>query len=513
MSHPPRPIRYGDRPAYKLMWGGLVGFALYLSGWLVGGAIVWALLCAFYLIRTFLKSGSERGTLQSIVWIGAWALLFGIYCEVRTPDIETRSKALTLYDTEVVIAYPQHKKGEMTQRVRAEVKRGQGAISTLLHIPSEQALTDSLLYGTRGTATLDLQPLSLMKSHGYATYLRSQGIEATAYLHRLSDLSPAPALTSRLMKWRAHLIRYFGDIAEGHMGERELHLLYALILGERSHLDNSDKALFAEAGVSHLLALSGFHLGVIYLVLSKLLRLLFPLHNRRKLRYIILLLSLVAYTLFTGAAPSTLRALLMSAIYLIARLIDRPADGIQTLSLTLVILWLINPWSIQSPGLILSASAVWGILVFFPLFESLLSPRHQVSKYLYQALCLTVSAQIGVVPWLLYYWGSGSLIPLWSTLPMTLLSVVIIPIGLITLILSLLSPGVWITPLLMISDTLAELMLQTSSFFARQTLPTATFTPHLALIPAYYILCHYLLYRPLSRYIHALKLRTFYIST
>lgn len=105
------------------------------------------------------------------------------------------------------------------------------------------------------------------------------------------------------MKWRESLIRHFDLSVERYIDEKGRALLYALLLGERSRLDRSDKEVFAEAGLSHLLALSGFHLGIIYLVVARVLSWLLPLYRYRKLRYILLLLSLVAYTLFTGAAP------------------------------------------------------------------------------------------------------------------------------------------------------------------------------------------------------------------
>ena len=494
-----RPIRYGDRPAYLLMWGGLLGFALYRADWLLGGSIVWVIgMLAHQLFRR------ESTALHTPLWIGAWALLFGLYCEVRTPAIERSETALTLYDNDIRIDYPLSARSGDVQRVRAVVTLGEGQEQTtvLLHIPRTNAMPDSLLYGTYLRGTLDVQPLPLLSSEEYATYLRTQGIEAVAYLQsRPEDTHKCrPSVTGRMMQWRERLIRHFDQATEGYIGEKGRGLLYALVLGERSRLDKADREMFAEAGLSHLLALSGFHLGIIYLVVARLLALILPLHRYRKLRYLLLLLSLVAYTLFTGAAPSTLRALLMSGLYIGARLLDRRPDGVQTLSLTLVILWLTNPWSIRSPGLIMSASAVWGILVFFPLLRDLLSVRHPGAKYLYDTLCLTFSAQVGVLPWLLFFWGTGSLMPFWSSLPMTILTVLLIPLGLVTLVAVLVLPSGWAVPLLYPLDALLRLLIDGGAFFAEVDLPEVSVTMGLPAVVLYYILCHYLLYRPAVRW-------------
>ncbi|KGN79207.1 hypothetical protein HQ35_08635 [Porphyromonas cangingivalis] len=493
-----RPISYGDRPAYLLMWGGLFGFALHWAGWLVGGGVVWGIgLLMHWLLR------SRTSALRAPLWIGAWALIFGLYCEVRTPVVEQSDAAVTLYDTDIRIDYPLPVREGNAQRVKAEVAFGDDGehFTTLLHIPRSEALSDSLLYGATLKGTLDVVPLHLMPSEGYATYLRTRGIEAVGYLQSVSSTvqSARSSFNAHLMKWRESLIRHFDLSVERYIDEKGRALLYALLLGERSRLDRSDKEVFAEAGLSHLLALSGFHLGIIYLVVARVLAWLLPLYRYRKLRYILLLLSLVAYTLFTGAAPSTLRALLMSGLYLGARLLDRRPDGVQILSLTLVILWLINPHSIMSPGLIMSASAVWGILVFFPLLQSLLHTRHPVPKYLYEAFCLTVSAQVGVLPWILFFWGAGSLMPFWSSVPMTMLTAVLIPLGLIALVASLVIPSAWMAPVLYLLDILICLLLDGGNFFAEVDLPEIALTFGLPSVGLYYILCHYVLYQPAVR--------------
>lgn len=480
------------------MWGGLFGFALYRVGWLVGGWVfLGAMLPVYLLFRTKLSA------LSTPLWIGAWGLLFGMYCEVRTPAIERAEVAFTLYDSDIFIDYPIVYREGQAQTLRAEVA-AEGTherLTILLHTSREACLPDSLLYGAHLVGTLDVNPLHLLSSHEYAAQLRAQGIEAVGYLQHYSAPSDALSLslTARLRLWREHLMRTFDDSAEGAISAKGRVLLYALVLGERSGLDKTDREIFSEAGLSHLLALSGFHLGIIYLVISRVLKRLLPTHRHRRLRYILLLLSLVGYTLFTGAAPSTLRALLMSGLYIVSRLLGLRPDGVQTLSLTLLILWLVRPWSIQSPGLIMSASAVWGILAFFPLLDSLLSTRHPWVKYLYEAFCLMLSAQIGILPWLFFFWGSGSLMPFWSSLPMTLLSVLLIPLGLVSIVSGMIFPSSWMAVLLQPLGFLVDLLYDGSVFFAHIPLPTLSVSLGLPSVALYYILCHYLVYRPLAK--------------
>lgn len=493
-------ITYGDRPAYLLMWGGLFGFALHWAGWLIGGGILFILLSVGYLcVRPTL-----RQRMRTPLWMMAWALLFGCYCEVRTLPLSHTPSALTLYDQEVHLIHPIQSAQEQNQQLYAQIRptpKGQ-PLTILLHVPPSHHLPDTLLYDYDISATLDLHPLHTLESKGYATYLYTQGYDAVAYLHDFSPIPPSShsSWKSRLSRWRTYLIHNIEEKSGTSLAPSHRALLYALILGERSYLDKDQKVHFTEAGLSHLLALSGFHLGIIYLILSQSLRRLFPQHRHRKWRDLLTLALLVLYTLLTGAAPSTMRALLMTTLYIGARLFDRRPDGVQTLALTLLVLWSISPRLILSPGLILSASAVWGILVFYPLLERCISPRHPLTKYLYTALCVTVSAQIGVLPWTSLFWGKVDLHPLWSSLPMGLVAVVVIPLGFAVIVLGTLLSQSWLYWLVLPLRHMTEVLERGAQTFAQITLPSLSLSISLPSVALYYILCHYLLYRPLFQW-------------
>lgn len=208
--------------------------------------------------------------------------------------------------------------------------------------------------------------------------------------------------------------------------------LITILLGDRAYLDKETRDVFADAGISHILALSGMHIAIIGGIL---LWLLFPLnfYGHYKIRLIITIALLLAYAYLTGWQPSTVRAVLMLAFTTAGILIERKNTAWNSLLSALFIILIINPYALYDVGLQLSFLCVASIIIFV----SRLNPynRHDHPfRYNTANAILTILTVTGCT-WCVtaYYFGS---VPV-MFLPINLLIIPLLPIYLALAILYL----------------------------------------------------------------------------
>lgn len=141
------------------------------------------------------------------------------------------------------------------------------------------------------------------------------------------------------------------------------YFLITILLGDRAYLDPHTRDLFADAGISHILALSGMHVAIIGGIF---LWLLFPINFMGLYRYRLLLsaLLLVIYALLTGFAPSTVRATLMMATMVTCVFMERKNSAWNALLLSTFIILLVSPAALFDPGMQLSFICVASLIFF-----------------------------------------------------------------------------------------------------------------------------------------------------
>jgi competence protein ComEC len=189
--------------------------------------------------------------------------------------------------------------------------------------------------------------------------------------------------------------------------ERTAPLLKALLTGDRSGLSKDTVRVFRESGGAHLLALSGLHIGILYLLLS---RILWPLGNSlraRRFRYGLTVLAAGFFTLMSGASPSIVRAFLFIFLSETARLACRPRNPLRMLSTALLIQIVLTPSAISSTGFQLSYLAMAGIFLLFPILDGWYpkSSRFDPVRKIWKAAALSISCQAftGPLTWLRFH--------------------------------------------------------------------------------------------------------------
>lgn len=250
-------------------------------------------------------------------------------------------------------------------------------------------------------------------------------------------------------------------------------LLTGLSLGDvpREGVGREVRANFVRSGVAHLLSVSGFHLGVVAGVLHFFLMRL-PLGDRGRRRRLLVISGAWGFVALTGWAVPTIRAALMLSIYLIGRIICRPIRFSQLLALSAIAQFLYNPHIVQSWSFALSYAAVASIYLLSPWLIGILGQVQQpVLRYIWVALCITLAAQIGVLPLCLHYFGMVSWSFLWVALPASLLASLLIPITLLFALCVFIGLGQPLLALLgAVLDFLAEQMLSLVSLGSRAAL-------------------------------------------
>ena len=177
----------------------------------------------------------------------------------------------------------------------------------------------------------------------------------------------------------------------------------ALLTGYDDLMDDDTENDFMRAGAMHILCVSGLHVGIIFMLLSNILKLFFKSRSNNIFKIIILLAGIWAYALFTGFSASVERSAMMFSFFAIGQGLSRHRDPINTLAASGFIMLLINPLLIYSAGFQLSFAAVAGIIILFKPIHNLLFFKNIIAKYLWSILSVSIAAQIATFPIAAHY--------------------------------------------------------------------------------------------------------------
>ena len=223
--------------------------------------------------------------------------------------------------------------------------------------------------------------------------------------HESSEVSRLDRSKTYFMAQRTKLL---DRLSENGVDGSVYAVVAAMALGDKSQLTNDLRETYAVTGASHVLALSGLHLGIIYTLLSLLL-------NRRRWQIVSQVVIIVCIWLFVflvGMSASVLRSAVMLTVYALLSLGHRDKMSVNTLAFAAIMMLLFNPRSLFDIGFQLSFMAVLAILLFYPLFEKVWSQSflldHRAFRWAWTMFAVSCAAQIGVAPLIAYYFGRFS---------------------------------------------------------------------------------------------------------
>ncbi len=274
--------------------------------------------------------------------------------------------------------------------------------------------------------------------YDYSAVLRDRGINGIIYINKTDAIhikSVGKSLSDYLLSIRKEIDKKIKDLQNSQSAA----LLRGLLLADRSLIDIELKSEFVNAGVIHLLAVSGLHVGYIILII-----LIFTGRLNLYLRSVITIAGLIFFTLITGLPSSVVRASTMAIILIIAFLSGRSTNLINSLAFAALIILLFNPGSLFEPGFQLSFSAVLSIGIFYPYFRRVslaVAKDNSLLKNLLLFLSVSVAAQIATIPIIIYYFGKISVIGIFANIIAIPAVGVIVGIGIATIIAGFLIPA------------------------------------------------------------------------
>ena len=228
-------------------------------------------------------------------------------------------------------------------------------------------------------------------------------------MQRSQQESPQPSRLDRsktyFLEQRAKLL---DRLSESGVDGSVYAVVAAMALGDKSQLTRELKDTYAVSGASHILALSGLHLGILYTLLS----LLFSRRRWQVLSQVVIIVCIWLFVFLVGMSASVVRSAVMFTVYALLSLGHRDKMSVNTLAFAAIVMLLLNPKSLFDAGFQMSFMAVLAILLFYPLFESVWSQPflfdHRIFKWLWTMLAVSCAAQIGVAPLIAYYFGRFS---------------------------------------------------------------------------------------------------------
>ncbi|SFQ99374.1 DNA internalization-related competence protein ComEC/Rec2 [Desulfoscipio geothermicus] len=191
-------------------------------------------------------------------------------------------------------------------------------------------------------------------------------------------------------------------VAYETLDERQAAVISGVLFGSREGIDRATEDIFARSGVAHVLCVSGLHVGY---VLAGTLLLAGALRMPRRAALLLVLPVLLFYAVMTGMGPAVQRAGIMAVLVLLAAQLGRERDWPTALALAALVILAIDPSSLYETGFQLSFAATWGILYLGPPLGKLLIKRWGMPRWLGLPLQVTVAAQLGTLPLLIYYFN------------------------------------------------------------------------------------------------------------
>ena len=247
------------------------------------------------------------------------------------------------------------------------------------------------------TRVSKLTPLRFLGGFDYSKYLHNQEVYGQLRLSENNSYKIGEKSNWRLdmAQGRLNMMKRFQSAFNLNQASQ---LGVSLLFGDRKSLDSDLIRDFKNTGVMHVLAISGLHVGILFMMLHFLFKWI-----PRIPRELLILLCLWGFALLSGLSASVFRAVLMFTIVSVARLYRRQPYSMNTVGFAMLFSLCLNPKWIYDVGFQLSYVAVFSILFFYPIFKKYTYSKWWAFRYLKDLVAVSIAAQVGIFPLLLFY--------------------------------------------------------------------------------------------------------------
>ena len=340
---------------------------------------------------------------------GAFLLLFSLGCLstiIRQNESAFNFPGIHQNYEAVVIDIPQDKPNSIAYKV--ELKNTNKKI--VCYFPKDYNSETALSPGDRFIFFSEIEPFkSLNNPDGfdYSQYMYNKGYAGYTFIRDGSwetlDRTSSGFLIQGI-QLRQKILDFYKSL---NLNKDEFALLSAITLGYKDALSDDVKESFRATGTAHILAVSGMHIGIIYLVILSLFGFI-PRYSRwYRLKPLLSILMLWLYVFIIGFPPSAVRASWMLTAFCISLLINKKTYSLNILFATAFLMLIWNPFNLFDLGFQLSFSAVLSILILLPVVNKRIKVKNKFTRYFYNLLLVSLSAQIGTFPLTLHYFGTS----------------------------------------------------------------------------------------------------------
>ncbi|MCA9404356.1 MAG: ComEC family competence protein [Candidatus Omnitrophica bacterium] len=269
-----------------------------------------------------------------------------------------------------------------------------------------------VIYGDRLRLTGKLHrpfEFSANDNFSYRQYLQNKGVHYILSVKRGNPVTVTG--TDGRYRWRALFLetrrRLIGYL-KGYLTENETGIMQAVLLGERSAIPPHVRELFVRTGTAHVLAVSGLHVGIVALLVMTGLQLL---RLPRGWQYVLTMVLIMMYVLLTGARPSTVRAAVMSVVFVGSLIREREANALAMLSCAALLILLNNPLNLYDIGFQLSFACILAMITIGRRLERAIEPLAERREWkgwrrrLLRAVIISFAVWIGVEGLVMYHFN------------------------------------------------------------------------------------------------------------
>lgn len=359
------------------------------------GFLVAAILFSFGVVRAYYHTDTNDGT--------------HVIHQLPTND------TINFYRANVIAKVQERKRSYRTlvniRQVKIHEKWQEASGKVMFYIRKDSLTPEPKLhYGDvlliKGSPRLLEEPKN-PNQFNYKRYLALQNIYHQHFTTSLTyqKIGKAPSFYINVKAWAIRVGTYCSHQLKTLIDSpREAGIATALLLGVKDRLDQEVLEAYSGAGLMHLLAVSGLHVGFIFIVLSRVLGQVRKIPQGGPYLFAVIVIAcLWFYAFVTGLSASVLRAVTMFSVMAIAKAINRRTPIYNSLAIAAFFLLIYDPFMLTSVGFQLSYLAVAGIVYMQPkIYQWVLAPNKALD-YLWQITSVSIAAQIATFPLALYY--------------------------------------------------------------------------------------------------------------
>ncbi len=403
-------------PSIKILCFASIGFIFAkLVGFSLFGLIVFSFY--FFVLSIVISSISRSKTPVFLFF----AILLGIFTSIRTQNLDysNKSECITthngyFYGNIVKVITNKHKYSRlivdgkilndewvMIRNTRFFLTLINSKFPQLRNIDENDILSGAIKFRKPINANLPNEFNEL-------NYLRNLGCELTAvgYSNKIALISVnrPPEIQEQIKHTLFNRIdKLYSPATSG--------IVKAILLGDKSNIHRETRREFAVSGVAHILAVSGFHVGII----AGILFWIFSFFRNNSIKFLMITVTLAGYIYLVDFQASAVRAGIMIVLFLFSYLIQRKPNPINIIATTILLVAVFHPVSLYSAGFQMSIAAITGIFLLYKPFVNFFNhylrfDKHDILKKIGNSLAVSLSASLIVSPIVAYYFGIYSII-------------------------------------------------------------------------------------------------------